>query len=77
MSVSLAPSPPETAQITHQDIKHMQTHTGMSQNQAMKMAEDLRMIGKNRKLIQPHPKAFRSDTNMIFYDPFDITGILQ
>lgn len=72
MSVFVGPLPSAPAQVTHQDIKHIQTHAGMSQNQTMKMAEDLRMIGKNRKLIQPHLKKFLSDNNMLFDDLFDI-----
>jgi len=75
MSVSLSSPPPKPPQITHQDIKHIQTHAGMSQNQAIKMTEDLLMISKNRKLIQPNLKSFLSDNNLLFDDLFDIVEI--
>ena len=50
----------------------------MSQHQAMKLAEDLGIIGKNRKLVQPHShKTFLSDTDMIFLMISDVNKILM
>lgn len=61
--------------ISHTDIKAMQTHVGLTQNQTLKVCQDLRMISKNRKLIEPGLQDFLQKNNLIFEDIFEITEI--
>jgi hypothetical protein len=78
MSVSVINSStytPKLPVITHQDVKHIKTHVGLSQNQVLKMTEDLRMITQNRNVIEPNLKSFLRDDNLVFVDLFDAVEV--
>lgn len=62
-------------EISHRDIKAMQTHIGLTQNQTVNMCKDLRLISKNRKFIQPGLKDFLHENNLLFEDIFEIAKI--
>jgi hypothetical protein len=62
-------------QISHKDIKAMQTHCGLTQNQTLKVCGDLRIISKNRKIIEPRLRDSLHESNLLFEDVFKIAEI--
>ena len=56
MSVTVTTSRSKVANtdvISHNDIKQMQTHSGLTKNQTVRICSDLPLITKNKKMIQP------------------------
>ena len=67
MSVTVTTSSSKVANtdiISHNDIKHMQTRSGLTKNQTVRICSDLPLISKNRKLIQPGLKEFLHENNL-------------
>ena len=51
--------------VSHNDIKHMQTRSGLTKNQTFRICSDLPLISKNRKLIQPGLMEFLHENNLL------------